>query len=234
MIINETYKHSGFYVTMWNAADMLSYYGTLLGTVTTVAALVITITFTKKQLQHDRFLDRNYAKWEKIESIITKILTDISPLVINDFGKMENADMQTLLGMITHLQKYENAIKTSLDAMKCYVNPHDCVEMAIFEEQLTDCVTQFLEIEQTLKKKIGELMAIASMNQGSVPTPALFLFYNEIRGTIDKILPAHDGPYQELLSKKREAFDKIYTNIEQQAEEILQFKKRKKDNHAHT
>ena len=35
IIINELYKRPG-YVTMWSAADMLGYYGTILGTVVTV------------------------------------------------------------------------------------------------------------------------------------------------------------------------------------------------------
>ena len=232
--INESYKHGVVYITKWDAADVLSYYGTLLGAGTTVAALVITIAFTKKQIQHDRFLDHNYTKWEKIETVITKILTDISPLLISDFEKTNGTNMEMLVTTYMHLEAYETTIKKSQDTMKCYINPHDHQQMTAFEKQFTDCITQFCEIEQKLKTEVGKLMTVASVNQGTVPDPAWFLFYNEIGEIIDKIRSAHDGSYQELLSKKRETFDKIYTDIEQQAEEILHFKKRKKDNYAHT
>lgn len=220
--------------TQWGASDVLSYYGTLLGAVTTVAALVVTIAFTKKQIQHDRFLDQNYTKWERIESSITKILTDISPLIINDFGEMDNLKIETLLAILTHLQAYETTIKTSLDAMKCHINSHDRQQIAAFEEQLTDCIAQFCEIEQKLRDEVFKLATATAMNQGSLPPNDLLLFCNEFRETIDKIQPAHDGPYQELLGRKREVFDRIYADIEQQADEILQFKKRKKNHHAHT
>lgn len=236
-IINEAYKYGalhGGYVTEWDAADVLSYYGTLLGAGTTIAALVATIAFTKKQIEHDRFLEHNYMKWEKIESVITKILTDISPLCISEFEKMDDTSMQTLFAMFVHLQAYETAIKSSLDTMKCHINPHDYQKIAAFEEQLSNCITQFSEIEQELRNEIGKVIFVAVVNQGTIPGPAWLMFYNATRGISERIPPVHDGPYQELLSKKREVFDRIYADIEQQAEEILQFKKRKKDNYAHT
>lgn len=232
--INESYKHGVVYVTMWGAPEVLSYYGTLLGAGTTIAALVATIAFTKKQIEHDRFLEYNYTKWERIESVVTKILTDISPLCISDFEKMDDTSVQTLFTMFVHLQAYETAIKSSLDTMKGHINPHDYQNIAAFEEQLSNCITQFSEIEQDLKNEIGKLMFAAMVNQGTISVPAWLMFYNAAREISERIPPVHDGPYQDLLSKKREVFDKIYADIEQQAEEILQFKKRKKNSHAHT
>lgn len=49
IIINECYKHGG-YITMWGAADILSYYGTILGAFIAIATLVTTIIFTRKQI----------------------------------------------------------------------------------------------------------------------------------------------------------------------------------------
>ena len=78
--INESYKHGVVYVTKWDAVDVLSYYGSLLGSVSTILALVITIIFTKKQIQRDRFLELNRTKWEKVDLSVTQMLIDISPL----------------------------------------------------------------------------------------------------------------------------------------------------------
>ena len=230
LIINMCYQCDTVIIpTKWGAADMLSYYGTLLGAVTTVAALVVTIAFTKKQIQHDRFLEHNYAKWEKIESIITKVLLDISPLKINDYGKLTGkVNIETLFTMLIHLQAYEVTVKTSLDAMKCHISPHDYVEIAALEEQLVECTTQFCEIAHKLKVSTRNLMTVAAQNLDSVPPPILRQATDEDRKVVAQTRLAHDGSYQKLLSKKREVFDKIYADIEQQAEEILQFKKREK------
>lgn len=230
IIVNETYKYGslyGGYVTIWNAADVLSYYGTLLGSVTTVVALMATIAFTKKQIEHNRFIEYNYAKWENIESIITKILADISPLHINDFGERKDTTMEMVSMTIIHLQTYENTIKASLDTMKCYINPHDFQQLTAFTEKLSDCITLFSKIEQDLKMQAKGLILDTYMNQGTIPNYSWSAFYEAV-GEIDKkILSAHDGPYQELLDKKCEVFDKIYTDIEQHAVEILQFIKNK-------
>ncbi len=75
IIINESYKYGalhGGYITMWDAADVLSYYGTLLGSISTIVALAITISFTRKQIQRDRFLERNREKWGKVDAVITR------------------------------------------------------------------------------------------------------------------------------------------------------------------
>lgn len=228
--INASYQcDTVIIITQWGASEALSYYGTLLGAVATIAALAVTIAFTKKQIQHDRFLDRNYMKWEKIESMITKILTDISPLIINDFGKLAGkVNIEMLFTMLTHLRAYEITVKTSLDTMKCHVNPHDHLQIAALEDKLTDCITQFCEIVQELKAGTWKLIVVATENQDSVPVPVLRQSTIEGKEVIAKIHLAHEGPYQELLRKKREIFDEIYADIEQQAKEILKFKKKEK------
>ena len=80
--INESYKHGVVYVTKWDATDVLSFYGTLLGAATTAITLIGTIQFTRKQIQRNQFLEDNRRKWEKVESIITQALIDVSPLKI--------------------------------------------------------------------------------------------------------------------------------------------------------
>ena len=51
---------------------------------------------------------------------------------------------------------------------------------------------------------------------------------------IKRIPPAYDGPYQKLLNIKREVFDKIYTDIEMQANQMLKFGIKRGENSAHT
>lgn len=48
LIINECYKTNCGYTTVWNGADLLGYYGSILGAVIAVVTLVATVLFTKK------------------------------------------------------------------------------------------------------------------------------------------------------------------------------------------
>lgn len=56
LAINESYKHGVVYVTKWDAADVLSYYGAIIGAAATIGALVITIRFTQRQISRDAYL----------------------------------------------------------------------------------------------------------------------------------------------------------------------------------
>ena len=49
ILINESYKYNSGYITLWNAADVLSYYAVILTGVISVSILAITILVTKKQ-----------------------------------------------------------------------------------------------------------------------------------------------------------------------------------------
>ena len=111
--------------------------------------------------------------------------------------------------------------------MKCYINPHDYQQLAAFTEKLSDCITLFSKVEQDLAMQAKGLILDTHMNQGIIPDHSLSAFYKAVSETDKKILSAHDGPYQELLDKKREVFDQIYTDIEQHAVEILRFIKKK-------
>ena len=55
IIINECYKVNCGYITVWDGADVLGYYGAILGSIIAVATLVITIVFTKSKFKEIPF-----------------------------------------------------------------------------------------------------------------------------------------------------------------------------------
>ena len=46
IVINECYKTNSGYTTVWDGADLLGYYGAILGSVIAVATLAVTNIFT--------------------------------------------------------------------------------------------------------------------------------------------------------------------------------------------
>ncbi len=67
IIINECYKGDSGYITIWSAADTLSYYGTVWGALVAAATIAVTIIFTRKQLQRERFLQLKGQIFEAID-----------------------------------------------------------------------------------------------------------------------------------------------------------------------
>lgn len=54
IIINELYKSGNGYITIWGKEEVLSYYGTILGSAATIGAVVITIMYNEKVRKIDR------------------------------------------------------------------------------------------------------------------------------------------------------------------------------------
>ncbi|UYO61783.1 hypothetical protein LNN31_13460 [Acetobacterium wieringae] len=62
LIVNFAYvfgQSNALFITAWDAADMLSYYGTLLGASATIVAVTWTINFTSESAKKDRWLSEN-------------------------------------------------------------------------------------------------------------------------------------------------------------------------------
>lgn len=231
--INESYKHDVVYVTKWEAADVLSYYGTLVSAIATIMTIIGTILFTRKQIQRDRFLERNQEKWKKVDSVITQALIDISPLKLRATGNMDTPNAM-IYNRISAIQSYMVSAKTSLNMVKCHINPNEYEQIKDYINEMGKAIEQFCIIAHELETEYMTLQNLAIRNGGQVPDAELLRHLDRANEIIKKIPPAHDGPYQKLLDMKREVFDKIYTEIEIQADQILKFEIKRGEHSAHT
>lgn len=53
ILINECYKAGGGYITMWDASDVLSYYGTVVGAIVGVLGVYLTVCVSNKNYRDD-------------------------------------------------------------------------------------------------------------------------------------------------------------------------------------
>ena len=78
LIINEMYNHNGGYITSWDAKDVLAYFGSVLGAIATVVALILTIiyTFQQSKIEQQYQLKLAFANYKKtvIEEKYRKVL----------------------------------------------------------------------------------------------------------------------------------------------------------------
>ena len=194
IIINELYKRPG-YVTMWSAADILGYYGTILGTVATIGALAGTIWFTKKQVQRESYLHREKERWNQIESMFSYILDIINPLkVVEEITGISQNErrIQVIKNQLLYM--------TEIDRLYIELSANDASKVKEFLASIQHCAD---EINKSMEKlaKNGDQATIKQVKKN------LTYIYTEI--------------YSLLVYEKIEVFSQIYTDIQKEADNIL-------------
>lgn len=254
--INESYKHGVVYVTKWDAADVLSYYWSILGTAATIGALVITIRFTQRQISRDAYLKNENEKWTKIESVLADALNSINPM-LPLIGTMDTG-LKDPSAAITTIQKYQISCKLATDQLNAYLSTTDYPKVkelidAIynFSEQISAICTNEIEWYTKLRDLLSRDTAKKTMDMetqypGSFPVETLSFCLKIIHDTDDlkikdiedtigqltaKMVETHQNTYRSLLQLKGSTFDAINTEIQRNADSILHLWGRKQCPH---
>lgn len=245
ILINECYKHGG-YVTMWGAADVLSYYGDVLGASIAVATLAITILFTRKQLQREDYLKNRKEPWSKIESIFTTTLKGINP-VLPLKESIENGQAEPTAAIII-FQRYHLTCQTIIDDLISYLDRSDYLKVEGLIDQITTASKQYMQIAneeiavyRRLQTFNGRTLAQQTMDietkyPGSFPEEQLSfcrellhdtdnlsyeVFSQDIGKVNEKLIAAYENSYRPLLALKRTTFEKIDNEVQNEADRIL-------------
>lgn len=226
LVINECYKADTGYITKWGAADVLSYYGVILGSIVAIISLMVTITVTRKQILSERTYTCARTKWEQTEAVVAKALLDISPLKLLVIGKTGDNLTASVNNIVAHLNTYALNAKTSLDTIKCYVSPDEYKKIEPLINAIFSSIQEFCSIEEDLMKQYSVIQTTLASN-GHISDQELHTRISEINRIMERVLPAHSGTYQNILNLKRDIFERIYIDIEAEANQILFFKRRK-------
>ena len=141
---------------------------------------------------------------------------------MRDTSKGDDSPIQKIHTIICHLQSYALTAKTSLDTVKCYVNPDEYDKIAPYINELCCAIGNFCTIENELEQIYTNLQQSAIQNNGTIPNEMLKSSLNTADQLFKTKIPdAYNGPYQNLLNMKREVFRKIYAEIDSQADQML-------------
>lgn len=202
IIINECYKANSGYTTVWDGADVLGYYGAILGSVIAVATLAITIIFTKKQIQRESYIRTETEKFSKLETVFLEILDSINP--IETMKKVMDNGFTDPTKAINILQKYQLNCKTACDRLNAHLNMSDYPKFKKIIDSIASISEEFVSISQ------GEIDQYSDLRLWSHRETALKMLQNE------EIIPGSFSPKDIAFSKdiieKTSAID--YTNIE--------------------
>lgn len=252
IIINECYKVGG-YITLWSAEDVLSYYGTILGSVVSVVVLAATILFTRKQIRHDQFVNSQLEKWKSVDVIINQAMEIIHPLhvvqmVYADMGYEHSGET------INKLQRHIMNMKKSLDKLNCHLDSAEREQLDELIKRILACmqkveilanqmVQQLSSIQKNkLHENYKELLRVALRSQEKADEETIRNYQNYLKanpytspdkitkeiGDIGlKMVEIYNTTYRDLLDKKRAVFYEIEKRNMVKAEEMLKWFSRK-------
>lgn len=252
ILINECYKAETIYITEWEAADALSYYGTLLGAFVTVGVLAITIRFTKKQIQRDNYLKIKTEKWDKIDSLLFKALEDIHPTKLSEIITMFQPD--NIHESITACKLYGFRAKTATDSVFGYISEEDYVLLKPFLDHFssvseatvkasTELIDQYYKLMQVeIREKSASILEEMKKNP-NIYDPAIEQECNskmleflgitadtvtqELSRISREIVSIRENEYRLLLEQKKRTFAVIQKKIGREADDILRLWRKK-------
>lgn len=246
VIINECYKTGG-YITLWNAADVLAYYGAILGAIVSVAVLAGTIRFTRKQILHDQYVKGQSEKWQKVDTILTQAINAIEPIQITQIV-YSDVGYEHVGETINQVQRYMINAKMSLDTLKCYIDSTEEARVGTLIQQTLLCINEVEPLNNQMVQQLSfirnnkmydnykECLRLALQSPSIVDEQTIqrcrdYLKENpyippddilkEIGEIGLKLMNVHNTTYQELLVKKRETFKEIERKNAEQANKML-------------
>ena len=251
MIINECYKANSGYTTVWNGADVLGYYGSILGSVIAISTLAITIVFTKKQIQRDNFIKNETEKWAKVEGVFATVLDDINPIrVMKDTMDNGLTDPEKATYI---LQKYQLTCEMAGDQLKVCVSSKDYSFVKPLIDSIISATKQFVAVTQ---KQIDQYSNLLSLKQREIAEKAIKIqaqypgsfsqsemskhyetlkrtkdikfdnIKNELCLFINETVAINNSAYKPLLKAKNKVFEKINADVQQRAEGILRLRRK--------
>lgn len=252
ILINECYKTGGGYITMWEASDVLSFYGTVVGAVIAVATIAITISFNRKQIQRDSYLKNETDRWAKIEEEVAKALDKINPqrVMLVSAESLTRSVEERPYFAASAIQHYQMDCRVSMDQVNLYLTPTDYTklkplldEIFIVSEELFKIAQQENELYTQIPKITGRGVA-AGLIKTEKDFPNTFSneeyrfatsileetngvslenVLKEIGAQNEKLVELYGTRYRNILPLKRDTFNTIYTEIQKNADKILRF-----------
>lgn len=246
--INESYKVGKGYITLWNASDVLIYYGSLLGAVVTETVFAGTVIFTCKQIQKQSYENRERGRWNQIDEVVTLALKQIHPLKIS---KIAAQGTQVKTGVIlTELAEYGMNAKSALDMINCYVTAKDYKKLEPLIINILNIIEECCKISEAYSEQYKWIIQAEERNVSlrllkaeekrpnsisekqieeykrrieNIPKFDINIFNQRLKSIGEELIKIHSMIYRPLLMQKREVFDAIYDEIDNMSVEILKF-----------
>lgn len=235
------------------ASDILGYYGTILGAVVTIGALIATILFTKRQIQRQSFIDLQEKKWDKIDALVSDVLETIHPYRMNEI--LANAIWKDKGEVISDLHLYIHRLYLAQDSLTGNITSEDYNEIKALVDGILNAAQQYSDIAlelinqhskflqlkmrehaqsslrimqsnpNTYDAKMADEYLQIIQEYGDLSNESIIKEINKVQS---KITELHHNGYINLLAQKRQTFSEITEKRNQEANKILNLRKKVK------
>lgn len=246
--INECYKANSGYITIWSAADVLSYYGTIMGALVAAITIVATISFTRKQIQWENYLKTQTEKWSKIEVAFMDAASRINPYQ-SIIESMDHISTEPNTA-IRRLQKYQVELTCAFDQIPIITSKEDylkfrivVIELEKIRDKLFELTEAKIKAYENLRKiedcEIAQRILACLTDNGKVLPEDMLLkcqraveqagglesdaVYSEIDSATQAIAKVYADEFRPALFKKKEIFESIYIDIQKNANQFLHY-----------
>lgn len=236
---------------MWSGADLLGYYGSILGSSIAAITLVVTIVFTKKQIQRESYLKSEDEKWSKLESVFLKILDSINP--ISTLKNVMDNGFTDPSKAINILQKYQMNCRTACDQLNAHLNVSDYPKYKELIDNIAEISEELVKISEeeinqysdlrfwNHKDNAIQMLEIEKEHPGSFPQDNIkfsksilkktsSIQYTNIEEQIAKLnsdfVNVYETKFKALLQLTGATFEKINDEIQQNADSILRLRRK--------
>ena len=251
LIINECYKANCGYITVWDGADVLGYYGTILGAAIAVLTLVATIIFTKKQIQRDSYLRLETDKLSKLESIFLEILDSINP--IETLKNVMDNGFSDPTKALNILQKYQLNCRTANDRLNAHLNMVDYPKFKVIIDSIANIAEKFVSISQgeidqysnlrlwAHRETASKMLLHEKIMPGSFSAKEIAfsievlekskdMDYVDIEKAIaqlnEEFIKAYETKFRSLLQLNGSTFEEVNAEVQQRADDILRLRRK--------
>lgn len=203
-----------------NAGDLLGYFGSLLGTVTSVATLVWTIRFTRGQIYAEQFTQKELERWRNIDEQFNAAIAVSHPLL------MESKLMEILYsanedGSVAQLRVLVNEAKIRRDTFEGSLTGNERLLLSEALDQLSALIKVLEEDKlQRCQTLVEEWYNVRKDRNGMQKKRTK----DEIQTLRDDLTALSNGAYKDLLEQKRLCFNGtmgVYETINSRARRIL-------------
>lgn len=219
-LINESYIPSGGYITAWGPAEVLSYYGTILGAAATIWVLDRTIRFTRSQIRYDRFIQNEESKWKHIEELVVSALNYMQPVKLNEmYVTMIPKLPQQYLSpdfVVFNIQA-----QTMCNAIQSNLNEKDRQQLQDFLDALEEMRQATHDIADSFHDILEKSNEIGNKHNPKAAQMLLEKYRKPASDLVVRTNALQEKEYNELLKMKRVCFERIYEQIEQDALKLL-------------
>ena len=213
-----------------------------------VITLVITISFTKKQIQRESYLKTENEKWNKLKTIFLDILTNINPIVVLK-DVMDNGFINPTK-TINILQRYQMNCKSSTDLLNAHLNINDYPKVKHLIDNINKMSEEFANISAEEKEQYSnyrilqykdsafQMMEIEKNHPGSFSSESLAtnkeviqklktINGDEINSKLQflnsEFIRVYESEYINLLKEIGSTFEILEVETMKEADELLNF-----------